>query len=73
MHTYIVHVHRARPGFIGPVSGILEDIESGRKVTFHSFDELQTLLGDSIAEGQLGFPDFTPLETDEYDKVVGIG
>ena len=73
MQTYIVRVHRTRPGTIGPVSGILEDIESGQNVTFHSFHELQSLLGDSIAKGQLGFPDFTPQETDEYEKVVGIG
>lgn len=70
MQTYIVRVLRARPSSISPVSGILEDIESGQKETFQSFTELQTLLGDSIARGQLGFPDFTPYEITTYNKTA---
>ena len=73
MQTYIVRVHRAPPGTIGLVSGILEDIESGEKHAFRNFNELQTMLGHSIAKGQLGFPDFTLQELDTLDKVAVIG
>ena len=73
MQAYIVHVYRAHPENSGSVSGIIEDIDSGQKESFRSFDELQTMLGDSIGKGQLGFQDFTPQDIDTYDKVAVIG
>jgi hypothetical protein len=72
MQTYIVRVQRARPGTIGPVSGIVEDIESGQKEVFQNFDELQTMLGHSIARGQLGFSDFTTQQFDTHVKLSAI-
>lgn len=41
MQTYIVHVHRAHPGTIGPVSGVPEDNETAHTEDFHGFNELQ--------------------------------
>jgi hypothetical protein len=68
-----VHDHRARPGSIGPVSGFLEDAESGPTEAFHSFNEVQILPEDSIARDQPGFPDPLPQEIDTYDKVTVTG
>jgi hypothetical protein len=56
MQNYIMCVYRARPEDIGSVSGIIEDIESGQKESFHSINELQTMLAHSIGKGQFGFP-----------------
>jgi hypothetical protein len=48
MHTCIVRVHRVRPGTIGSVSGIIEDIDSGHNAAFKNLDELETMPSHSI-------------------------
>ena len=73
MQSYVVCVHRARPNPIGPVSGIVEDIESGERHAFRNFNEFRTMLGHSIAKGQQELPDVTPSELDTHDKVAVIG
>ena len=73
MQTYIVRALRARPRMLGPVSGIVEDIDSGQTEAFHNFNELQAMLGHSIAIGQLGFPDFKTQEFDSRYKRAAIG
>ena len=73
MQNYIVRVYRAHPGDAGSVSGILEDVESGRKATFRSLEELQTMLGDSVMRGQLGFSNLVPHELDTHEDVAVIG
>lgn len=72
MQTYIVRVYRARPENAGSVSGIIEDIESGHKQSFHNHTELQTMLADSIGKGQLGFPDFVPQEEVDTHANVAV-
>ena len=62
MQSYIVRVYRACPEDAGLVSGIIEDIESGLKESFHNLTELQTMLADFIGKGQLGLPIFVPQE-----------
>ena len=73
MQTFIVRVYRVRPGIIGPVSGIVEDIVSGHKTAFQNFDELETVLSHSIAKGQQGFPDCTLQELDTPGKLAVTG
>jgi hypothetical protein len=59
MQNYIVRVYRASPDDLDSVSGLVEDIESGQKESFHNFSELQTLLAKSTGRGQLALPDLT--------------
>jgi hypothetical protein len=73
MQNYIVRVYRAHPGDAGSVSGILEDVESGRKATFHNLDELQAMLADSVMSGQIGFSNLVPDELDTHEDVAVIG
>lgn len=70
MQNYIVRVFRARPGDMESVSGSIEYIESGQKVPFHNFNELETKLAHSIEEGQLGFPDSAIQELNTHDNVA---
>jgi len=70
MQSYIVRVYRACTEDAGLVSGIIEDIESGHKESFHNLTELQTMLADSIGKGQLGFPGLVPQE--ESDAYVNV-
>jgi hypothetical protein len=73
MQSYIVRVYRARPEDAGLASGIIEDIESGLKESFHNLTELQTMLADAIGKGQLGFPNFVPQEeSDTYENIAVI-
>jgi len=48
MHNYVVRVYRASSVGADSISGVLEDIQSGQKDSFHNFNELQALLSDSI-------------------------
>jgi len=50
MKTYVVHVYRRHPDNDELVSGILEDIENGDKVPFHTFNEFKSLMEHSIWE-----------------------
>lgn len=70
MQTYIVRVYRARPEDMGSVSGFIEDIESGEKESFHSINELETMLALSIRRGQLGFPDLVTQELHTHENVA---
>ena len=72
MQNYIVRVYRANPGDLDSVSGLIEDIESGQKESFHSFSELQTLLANSIGRGQLAFPDLTDPTVMYKDKIAEV-
>ena len=60
MRTYVVRVYRRHPESERPVSGIVEDIESGQKEIFQSFGELQSLLIHSIENGQFDLADGSP-------------
>lgn len=73
MQTYIVRVYRAHPEDMGSVSGVIEDIESGEKESFHSINELQTMLAHSIEKDQLGFPNLTTQELNAHDNIAVIG
>ena len=67
MQNYIVRVYRAHPGDAWSVSGILEDVESGSKTTFHNLHELQSMLADSVMSGKIGFPGLVPDELDTHE------
>jgi len=56
MRNYVVRVYRASSDGAGLISGVLEDIQSSQKDTFHSFNELQALLTDSIRIRQYELP-----------------
>jgi hypothetical protein len=73
METYIVRVYRARPEDMGSVSGVIEDIESGEKESFHSINELETMLAHSIRKGQLGFSDLATQELNTHDNAAVAG
>jgi len=70
MQTYIVRVYRARPEGMGSMSGVIEEIESGQKESFHSINELETVLAQSIRRGQLGFRDLLSQELNAHDKAA---
>jgi hypothetical protein len=70
MQSYIVRVYRAHPEDMDSVSGIIEDIESGQKESFHSINELQTMLAHFIGKGQLGFPDLVTQELNTHDNAA---
>ena len=53
MQTYILRVYSADPINLS-VTGMLEDIESGTKKHFSSFNDLITVLANSVGRGQLG-------------------
>jgi len=72
MQSYVVRVYRKNPDNLW-VSGTIEDIESGQKEFFHSFDDLQSTLAQSIEKGQLELPNLAPEELNTYDKVAAIG
>jgi hypothetical protein len=50
MQTYIVRIYRARPGEKEPISGVIEDIDSGQKEFFNDLIALQTMLANSIVK-----------------------
>ena len=72
MQSYILRIYRAQLEDAESVSGIIEDIASGHKESFHNLTELQSMLADSIGKGQLGFPDFVSQELDSYENVAVI-
>jgi hypothetical protein len=51
----IVRTYRTHPDDTGPVSGIIEDTDSGQKASFHNPNDLKTMLVDSIMKGLPGF------------------
>ena len=53
MKNYLVRVNRASSVGADSISGVLEDIQSGQKDSFHNFNEHQALLSDSIQIVQL--------------------
>ncbi len=73
MQNFIVRVYRARPEDMESVSGLVEDIESGEKESFHSMDELQAILAHSIGKGQLGLPDLVNPELTTHGNVALAG
>lgn len=73
MRNYIVRMYRAYTEDAGPVSGFIEDTDSGQKKSFHNLNDLQSMLGDSIMKGQLGLPILIPQELDEHEDVAVIG
>jgi hypothetical protein len=70
MQNYIVRVYRASSGDLDSVSGLVEDIESGQKVSFHSFSELQALLAKSIGRGQLALSELAEPQVSYKDKIA---
>jgi hypothetical protein len=70
MQTYIVRVYRARPEDEGSVSGIIEDIESGKKQSFNSLIDLQSKLAHSIGKGQLELSDMAIKESQPLENVA---
>ena len=72
MQNYIVRVYRASPRGLGSVSGLIEDIESGQKESFHSFNELQTLLAKTIGRGLLALTDLTDPTVIHKDKIAVV-
>lgn len=73
MQTYIVRVYRACPSDDGSVSGVFEDIESGQKNSFHSINDLQSLLAHSIMGGQIEISNLTMQEVNTHKKIAVIG
>lgn len=63
-----MRIYRVRPEDMRSVSGVIEDIESGEKESFHSINELQSMLEHSIGKGQLGFTDFVPQELNTHRR-----
>ena len=63
MRNYIVRVYRRYPEAEGLVAGVVEEIESGQKEAFSSFDDLQSLLAHSIERGE--FPSSVGLLPEE--------
>jgi hypothetical protein len=72
MQNTIVRVYRACPDDTDSVSGLIEDIESGRKEPFHSLGELQTLLASSIGRGQLELPGMALQETNFHENFANV-
>ena len=70
MHNFVVRVYRTRSEDAESISGSIEDIKSGQKESFHSFNELQSILAYSIGIRPLGFPDFVPQMLDTHGKVA---
>ncbi len=73
MQTYIVRVYRAHLEDMGSISGMIEDIEFGQKESFHSINELQTVLAHSIGKGQLGFPNLVTQELNTHNNFAVVG
>ena len=72
VQSYVVRVYRRSPVDKGSVSGILEDIDSGQKESFHSLNELQSMLSHSIGKDQLGCHDLAPQELDTHKNITVI-
>jgi hypothetical protein len=72
MQTYIVRVYRAHPTDADSVSGIIEYIESGHKEPFHGINELESLLAQSILEGQIEIPSLMTRDEGISEKVAVI-
>ena len=62
MQTYVLRVYRAHPANVS-VAGVLEDIESGQKKYFNSFNDLITVMAKSLGKGQLELAELTPQES----------
>ena len=73
MHTYVVRVYRAHPEDVGSASGIIEDVESGQKESFHSIYELQAILAHSIGKVLHGLPNLAPQESNIRSNVAIVG
>jgi len=62
MRNFVVRVYRRNSETEGLVSGIVEDIETGKKEVFQSFDDLKSLLAYSIKNGHFDLTDGLPPE-----------
>jgi hypothetical protein len=62
MRNFVVRVYHRHSETEGLVSGIVEDIESGKVEVFQSFDDLKSLLAYSIENGHFGLTDGLPPE-----------
>ena len=62
MRNFVVRVYRSYPEDKSLLSGVVEDIESGQKVVFHNFDDLQSLLACSNEDGLFARTDVLPPE-----------
>jgi len=73
MQTYIVRVYRACPEDAGSVAGVIEDVETGQKKYFNSFDKLQSMLAETIGMGQLELNEMVSEELTTLDPVAMAG
>lgn len=73
MQNYFVHICCAHPVDMGSVSGVIEDIESGQKKSFHSLNGLQAMPAHSIGKGRLEFPNLVSQALITHDNVAVAG
>lgn len=73
MQNNIAHVCCTHPVDMGSVSEVIEDIESGLKVSFHSLNGLQAMQAHSIGKSQLEFPNLVSRALITHDNVAVAG
>jgi hypothetical protein len=70
MQTYVVRVYRSLPEDEASVSGVIEEIESGKKQSFNSLIDLQSKLAQSIGKDQLELSDMAIQESSPLEHVA---
>jgi hypothetical protein len=55
MQNYVLRVYHTHHIDADSVSGVIEDIDSGQKASFHKLNELKAMPGDSFLKGLPGF------------------
>ena len=55
MQNIIAGAYRTPLNDAGPVSGVIEDIDSGQEASFHNLKALKSLPGDAFMKGLPGF------------------
>jgi hypothetical protein len=55
VQNIVADAYRAPISFAGPLSSVIEDIDSGQEASFHNLNAIKFLLGDAILKGPPGF------------------
>ena len=71
MHNHVVRVCRASSAGADSISGVLENIQSGQKDSFHNFTEPQALLSDSSQIRQFELP-YNPTPEEKPGKAIAV-
>jgi predicted KAP-like P-loop ATPase len=73
MQNYVLRVYNTHAKYADSISGVIEDIDSGHRESFHNLIELQSILVHSSENSQAGFPAIVSQELDTHDNVAVIG